>query len=311
MLSQSALMDIHMTTPHGLQAASSQPNDKDSKPHLLVIGCGDLGGACAQHFAAQGWRVTGVRRSPVPIPGVELVRADVTQPETLRPLQAIAADLVLIVLTPGGFNEARYRAVYVDGLANILAALNTSRLQRVVWVSSTSVFAQDDGSLLDETSPAQPGGFSGQCLLEAEQLLAASQLPHTILRCGGIYGPGRERLRQQLLNGKRSSAMPVRISNRIHRDDVVGILQFLLRQAAAHAELEPLYLAVDAEPTPIAEVERWFADYLGLQYENMQEQAGEMRGGNKRCSNARLQALGYRFIYPSYREGLPTLLQPL
>lgn len=297
-----------MTTPPDSPTGSSR--DTQNQPHLLVIGCGDLGGACARHFAAQGWRVTGIKRQPVPLPGVELLSADVTQPETLRPLHDIAADFVLIVLTPGAFNDARYRAVYADGLANILAALNTSRLQRVFWVSSTSVFAQDDGSLLDESSPALPTGFSGQRLLEAERLLAASNLPHTSVRCGGIYGRGRERLRQQLLNGHRSPSTPVRISNRIHREDVVGILQFLLQRAAAHAALEPLYLAVDTEPAPIADVERWFANYLGLDYDTMQEQAGELRGGNKRCSSARLQALGYDFLYPSYREGLPTLLQP-
>lgn len=275
---------------------------------LLVIGCGDLGGAVARHCANLGWDVTGVRRSAIAIPGVRMLAADVTDAASLQPLHDIAAELVLIVLTPGGFNDERYRSVYVDGLAQVLANLNTSRLRRLLWVSSTSVFDQDDGSPLDENSAAQPAGFSGRRLLEAEQLLAYSGLPTTSVRFGGIYGPGRDRLLQQLRGGRRTAPIPVRISNRIHRDDAVGMLQFLLQRAADGVALDPLYLGVDTAPTPIAEVERWFANYLQLDYAQLQQTEGEMRGGNKHCSSARLQQLGYSFIYPTYREGLPTLL---
>lgn len=275
---------------------------------LLVIGCGDLGSAVARHFAQQDWNVYGMRRSAVDIPGVRMLRADITLPASLAPLRAIAADFVLIALTPGGFSDERYRAVYVDGLANVLAQLNRTRLRRLVWVSSTSVFEQDDGSTLDEASPAQPTGFSGRRLLEAEHLLMQAGLPHTCVRLGGIYGPGRDRLLQQLRSHRRSPAYPPKISNRIHRDDAAGLLQFLLQRAADGVALDDLYLGVDTAPTPIADVERWFARHLQLDYDAMTETTGEVRGGNKLCSSARVQALGYRFAYPTFREGLPTLL---
>ena len=280
-------------------------------PTLLVIGCGDLGGACATHFAARGWAVTGVRRNPFTLPGVNATTADITQPDSLAPLRSIAPEYVLMALTPGGFSDERYRTIYVDGLKNVLAALDATNLRRVLWVSSTSVFDQGGGEHLDETSPATPRGFSGQRLLEAEQVLAQSGLPHTIVRLGGIYGPGRDRLLRQLQEGKRSPAEPVRTSNRIHRDDAVGILQFLLDAAAQSRALDALYLGVDTEPTPIADVERWFAQYLGLDYEAMTIADGELRGGHKILSSARLQRLGYEFLYPTYREGLPTLLMRL
>lgn len=280
------------------------------KPSLLVIGCGDLGGAVARHFVAEGWRVTGVRRRADELQGGAMLAADVTDPQTLRPLAGLQPDFVLLVLTPGGFTDERYRQVYVDGLANCLAALDRSRLQRVFWVSSTSVFHQDDGELLDEDSPAAPSGFSGRRLLEAEALLAAAQVPHTIVRFGGIYGPRRARLLRQLRDeGVRSPAAPVRISNRIHRSDAIGILQFLLERAAAGEPLANRYLGVDAEPAPIADVERWFCATLGIDYAALAPQADELRGGNRRCSSERLQALGFRFRYPTYREGLMTLLQ--
>jgi nucleoside-diphosphate-sugar epimerase len=212
------------------------------------------------------------------------------------------------VLTPGAFTDERYRQVYVEGLRNCLAALDRSRLRRVFWVSSTSVFHQRDGELLDEDSLAAAPGFSGRRLLEAEALLRQSGTAHTAVRFGGIYGPGRDRLLRQLRGGHRSPENPVQYSNRIHRDDAVGILQFLLARAAADEPLRELYLGVDMEPTPIAAVERWFCTVLDIDYPGLAQQESELRGGNRRCSSARLQALDYPFRYPTYREGLPTLL---
>jgi nucleoside-diphosphate-sugar epimerase len=256
----------------------------------------------------EGWQVWGVRRQPSVLTGVTMLSADVTEPASLRPLAELTPDFVLMVLTPGAFTDERYRKVYVEGLANCLQTIDRSRLRRIIWVSSTSVFQQDDGELLKEDSIAAPSGFSGQRLLEAEQLLGTARVPFTILRCGGIYGPGRERLLRQLRAGKCSPAQPPRYSNRIHRDDVVGILQFLLLCAATDLPLDDLYLAVDAEPALIADVERWFCTQLGIDYSKLVAQDGELRGGNRRCSSERLAALGYRFLYPSYREGLKTLL---
>lgn len=280
-----------------------------SSPSLLVVGCGDLGGGVAARAAARGWRVWGVRRSEAPLPpGVTPLRADVTRPDTLAALQELRPQLVLAALTPGGFSDERYRAVYVEGLRNLLATLDAGAVQRLIWVSSTSVYHQDDGSDVDENSPARPETFSGQRLLEAEELLGAPGLPATVVRFGGIYGPGRDRLLRQLRGGVRTPATPPRFSNRIHRDDCVGVLDLLLQRAAAGLPLDPLYLGVDREPTPIAEVERWFAGHLGLDYGALQPAATEARGGNRRCLGWGLQQLGYRFLYPSFREGLPTLL---
>jgi nucleoside-diphosphate-sugar epimerase len=279
-----------------------------NKPSLLVIGCGDLGSAVASHFAAVGWQVWGVRRQPQSLSGVTMLAADVTEPTSLQVLSSLMPDLVLIVLTPGAYTDERYQNVYVRGLTNCLGALNRSRLRRIVWVSSTSVFDQNDGQLLDESSPALPRSFAGQRLLEAEALLSASDIPHTIVRCGGIYGRGRERLLRQLQSGLRSPLLPPRYSNRIHRDDAVGILQFLLARAADDMPIQNLYLAVDAEPVLITDIEHWLCSQIDIDYESLEVQEGELRGGNRRCSSKRLQALGYAFLYPTFREGLRTLL---
>ena len=283
-------------------------------PVLIVVGCGDLGAAVAAHFAARGWQVIGVRRSDCVLPGVTMLAADVTVPSSLQPLRDLRPDYVLMALTPGEFSDRRYREVYVEGARHVLQVLDTARVKRVFWVSSTSVYHQDDGEWVDERSPAQPTAFSGRRLLEAEQAIAASGLAHTSVRFGGIYGPGRDRLLRQLLGGRRSASAPPRYSNRIHRDDAVGILQFLLDCAARGSALEPLYLGVDTEPALLDAVEHWYCTYLkdvcglSVDYAALTADAPPARGGSRRCRSARLQALGYRFIYPTFRQGLPTLL---
>lgn len=277
-------------------------------PTLLVVGCGDLGAAVATHFARRGWGVFGVRRQALALPGVTMLAADVTRPESLRELTKLAPDYVLMALSPGEFSEQRYREVYVEGARNVLQAFDKKHIKRVFWVSSTSVYHQNDGEWVDENSPAQPHAFSGARLLEAEQVIAKSGLPHTSIRFGGIYGPGRERLLRQLRGGQRSALEPARYSNRIHRDDAVAILQFLLERAASGAELQALYLGVDTEPALMSAIERWFCEYLDIDYEMLTPNAPPPRGGSRRCDSARLRALGYRFIYPTFRQGLPTLL---
>lgn len=277
-------------------------------PSLLVVGCGDLGAAVATHFAQRGWRVFGVRRQIIDLPGVTMFAADVTRPESLHALQTLQPDYVLMALTPGEFSDQRYREVYVEGARNVLNAFDKTRVQRVFWVSSTSVYHQSAGEWIDETDSALPQQFSGKRLLEAEQVIAASGLSYTSIRFGGIYGPGRDRLLHQLRGGQRSAPEPPRYSNRIHRDDTVAILQFLLERAASGAELQTLYLGVDTEPALMSDIEHWFCARLEIDYDALSPNAAAARGGSRRCSSARLQALGYRFIYPTFRQGLPTLL---
>jgi nucleoside-diphosphate-sugar epimerase len=100
-----------------------------------------------------------------------------------------------------------------------------------------------------------------------------------------------------------------RFTNRIHRDDAAAALAhlaFLPDAAACH-------LGVDSEPAPEAEVLAWLAARLGVALPCASEPpaSGETRrsSGTKRCSNARLLATGFRFRYPTYREGYEALLR--
>lgn len=282
---------------------------------ILIAGCGYVGTALGEALAASGHEVFGLRRRVETLPAAILpVAADLSRPETLRAIPT-GADLVFYTAAAGGGDDASYRAAYVDGLRNLLDALAAHPPRLVLFTSSTGVYAQEDGEWVDEDSPAEPVHFSGRRLLEGERLLAASGIGAVVLRLGGIYGPGRTRLIDSVRGGRAQTKPGVPVyTNRIHRDDCVGALVHL-----AFAESPaPLYLGVDHEPAEESEVLRWLAARLGVPApreakparEEMPPGAVAQRGrSNKRCRNARLEASGYQFRFPSFREGYEAVLR--
>ncbi len=277
-------------------------------PTLLLIGCGDIGSQLGLRCAAAGWRVVGLRRDVGQLPAaIEPLAADITDPATLAPLQSLAADYVVVTLTPAAMNEAGYQLMFRDGLNHVLAALDRSALKRLLFASSTSVYHQDGGEWVDEHSPLRPRRHSGRAILAAERALAAAELPHTVLRFGGIYGRDRSQLLQRVRAGRCAPQAPVHYSNRIHRDDCVNVLAHLIERDRAGAELADCYLAVDDAPAPIAEVHHWLAQQLGVPYRC--EDKLTLLTGSKRCRNAALRGTGFRFQYPDYRSGYRALLQ--
>ncbi|ATJ84727.1 SDR family oxidoreductase [Halomonas beimenensis] len=280
------------------------------KTTTLILGCGDIGTTLGQELLAAGQRVIGVRRQAGKLDGsgLEGVAADLGDAAALAELPD--ADILVYVVSADRFEEAAYRAAYPDGLKAILGEYGARQRppKHVFFVSSTSVYAQQGGEVVDETSPTQPTGFSGQLMREAEQALIEHELPGTVVRFSGIYGPGRDRLIHQVGEGRIAPATPAMYSNRIHRDDCAGVLAHLIEQALAEEALHPLYLASDCEPAPLHEVMAWLAKQLKVEATET-IQSPLRRRASKRCDNSRLLESGYRFRYPSYREGYAQVLR--
>ncbi|MAS40973.1 MAG: NAD(P)-dependent oxidoreductase [Porticoccaceae bacterium] len=271
---------------------------------VLLAGCGDLGSALATRLVAAGHRVSAIKRSPPerPLPGVGYHCADLAlgAPD----LGGARFDQVLVILAPGSRDDDTYRALYDQGVARLVRALR-GRVGHWFFVSSTSVYGQDAGEWVDEDSPAQPAAPTARHLLAAERHLAAAGAPATTIRFSGIYGPGRERFLNQIAAGAPVQYHPPRYGNRIHREDCIGVLEFLHRRALEGTSLAPRYLASDCCPAPLGAVARGLAVALGVP-------APPGKGGgasNKRCRNDRLRALGYRFRFPDWRSGYLPLIE--
>lgn len=276
---------------------------------ILLAGCGDLGTEAGLRFHALGHRVVGWRRSPAKLPAaIEGVAADLSAPGLPR----VPADTTAVVIAVAADSptEEAYRAAYADGLTHVLDALERDgvRPQRVLFVSSTAVYGDAGGGWVDENTPPRPGGFSGRVLLEAEQLLQAAfsgtATTATSLRLGGIYGPGRTRLIDQVRGGTAVVPEDARYTNRIHRDDAAAAIVHL---ATMPPEPAPVYVGVDNDPADLGTVLRFLAAELGLAEPPVGD-AGPARGGNKRCRNDLLRSTGFEFAFPSFREGYRDIL---
>lgn len=272
---------------------------------VLIVGCGDVGSRLARLSAAAGHEVHGLRRSPLEIPGVQWLPGDVTQADSLRLPPGL--DYVIVLLAPGEPGEAAYRRVYLEGTRHVLAALQGQALRRLFWVSSSSVYAQDDGNWVDESSPAEPTAPTARVLRESERLLEDLPWPATVVRFSGIYGPGRLRLLNRVREGRPVQADPPAWTNRIHVDDGAGLLAFLLAQDVAGTALDTLYLGTDSQPVPQHEVLDWLADRMGQP--RLPRESGSGAGRNKRLSNRRVSTLGYRWQFPDYRAGYEAVLR--
>lgn len=269
---------------------------------ILIVGAGDIGGHLAENLVASGHDVWGMRRSPKPLAhGVHLLQADVADPETLVDLPH-PFDIVVYSIASPVFSKEGYHTYYVKGLKNILAALKDNPPKHVFFVSSTSVYHQMHGEWVDESSPTEPVSFAGKEMLAAEQALLNSRMAGTVVRFTGIYGPGRNRMIEQARHGGHCDPEPEIWTNRIHRDDCVGVLAFLIQRVLDGQAVDPVYLATDHEPATLFDVLEWMKDRIG-DVDSDHDIPDMQRRANRRCSNQRLVAAGYQFAYPNFREG--------
>ncbi len=282
-------------------------------PSVLLVGCGDIAQRLAlllnDPLLENKWQLTGLRRHPESLPSaIEPLAADLCDSASVyKTLAGRSFDYVVITLTPGERTETRYQQVYVEGTRNLLAVLQGA--PKLLFVSSTSVYAQDRGEIVDEASPAIGSGFSGRCLREAEELVAASGFASTNVRFSGIYGSGRGRLLRSVREGKVDWSSAAQWSNRIHADDCARVLAFLIECWQAGIAPSPCYVASDSASTQLGEVWQWLAKQMGIDNAVQEKQWRDQPASGKRCSNDLLQSQGFSFLYPDFKAGYCTLLE--
>ncbi|MCL6269738.1 SDR family oxidoreductase [Sansalvadorimonas sp. 2012CJ34-2] len=290
-----------------MNESSGNPVDNNPGPITLIAGCGDVGCRLALLLMKSGHRVYGLRRDISQLPeGVLPIKGELTDDSLLGdwPEQI---DYLIYCAAAGRQGEDGYRQTYLHGLENALNRLNTleSPPRRIFFTSSTAVYHQNEGEWVDELSPTRPEGFNGKVMLEAEALLVSSELPATVVRFGGIYGPGRNFMLNKVKGGEVYADTPRLYGNRIHSDDCAGMLAWLIKLDRAGVGIHPLYLGVDSDPAPLSEVTHWLAEEMGVVSTKEIPASGR---GSKRCRNDRILESGYRFRYPGFRAGYQGLI---
>ncbi len=280
---------------------------------LLVIGAGYLGESFARHALAHAATVhalTASSESAAALAGRSAFSAracDVSDPVAVREAarQFPDPDIVLLAVSSGRGGAEVYRRIYAGGARNVTGAFPDVR---VVYTSSTSVYAQLDGSWVDETSPTEPDRETGRVLLEAERIILNAG--GTVARIAGIYGPGRSVLLRKFLAGEAViEGDGSRWINQAHRDDIVGALW---RLAAEETARGGIFNVCDDRPISQHECYAWLATYFQRALPPPAPPDYDRKRGwtHKRVSNARMRSLGWVPGFPSFFDAVEAGLDP-
>jgi nucleoside-diphosphate-sugar epimerase len=194
--------------------------------------------------------------------------------------------------------------------------LREARPARVIYLSTIGVYGDSGGAWVDEASLARATSARARARLQAEAAWMAfgreAGVLTDILRLGGIYGPGRgafDRLRE---GSARRVVKPGQMFNRVHVEDVAAAIETV----AARGE-GGVYNVVDGAPSAPQEVTAYAAELMGIApppeepfaTAGLTGMARSFYEENRRVGNARLRALGWAPLYPTYREGLAAILK--
>jgi nucleoside-diphosphate-sugar epimerase len=281
---------------------------------LVILGLGYSAGFFAREALNRGFEVTGTVRSAdkaarLSREGIRTLVFDGFAVSSFLAKAIAEAQAVLVSVQPGEAGDPALAC-----LARDLAA--APDLSWIGYLSTIGVYGDHGGAWIDETTEPRPS-FRSQLRLQIERDWTAlgerSGKAVQIFRLSGIYGPGRNPI-TKLRQGKATRLIkPGQVFNRIHVDDIAGVLMASLERPRQGA----VYNVTDDEPAPPQDVVSLAAALAGLEPPpetpfdpaRLSPMAAAFYGENKRVSNALVKReLGYRFRYPTYREALPALL---
>ena len=281
---------------------------------ITIVGSGTIGAALARHWGQDPslhltLTTTSAARLGELQPLAERVRVlRASEPEPLAAALA-GAEVAVFCQAPSGSRQAEaatYGATYRDAFLALRQVLpGLPRLRQIVYTASCSVYGDAGGGWVDEQVPAAPADDHGRVLLESEALLAACRTAERavcLLRLGAIHGPGRP-LADRLARwaGTTRPGSGHHHCSWIHRDDVVGAID-----AAVRERWDGLVNLVDDHPWRLADLLAEVCVARGLPPVRWNPQlAPPTPPADRRISNRRLRALGYRLRHP--RIAIPRL----
>jgi nucleoside-diphosphate-sugar epimerase len=208
---------------------------------------------------------------------------------------------LVVSVAPTGFQEANaatYEETYLATAKNIVKVLSQApHVTQVIYLSSCSVYGDRQGDWVDETSSVAPLEQRSQVLSEAEKIILQAANQHQkvcVLRLGGIYGPGRELV--SMFGGLAGMTMPGkgdRFINWVHRDDVVGAIEFI----RSH-ELAGIYNLVDDSQLTVREQISLICAHYRLPPVNWDSTQLSIQRKSVQICNEKIKAAGYELIHP-------------
>jgi nucleoside-diphosphate-sugar epimerase len=278
--------------------------------NLFVFGLGYT----ARYFAAglSGAKIVGTTREPRTAEASSLccerVMFDGARGDPAIPARLAKSDTLLVSIPPSESGDLV--------LANFLREIAARRWRAIVYLSTVGVYGDHGGAWVDETSEARPSSSRTRMRIAAEGAWRAlgreNGAPVHILRLAGIYGPGRNALINLREGTAKRIVKPGQVFNRIHVADIAQVIELAIEAGGAG----DIWNVADDEPAPPQDVIAFAAALLEtpapaeepFESVEMTAMARSFYSDNRRVSNAKLKReLGFRPLYPTYREGLRAL----
>ncbi|MEE4244369.1 MAG: hypothetical protein V2I33_03095 [Kangiellaceae bacterium] len=212
-------------------------------------------------------------------------------------------DIAIIILAPSARTDEAYRQVYYQSTSNLLNRLDN--ICRIIFVSSTRVYSQSHGEIVDEKTPVRANDVQTKAIIDSENLILKNNRGY-VIRFSGIYGKGRRSTFDSVTQQKSSRFSPDYVSNRIHQTDCVGILTFVTTNIISGKKLPSIILASDSLPEKISVISSWLSEKLQLPNISFNNQSQSL---GKRCDNSLLISLGYQLKYPNYQAGFTSEIE--
>jgi nucleoside-diphosphate-sugar epimerase len=296
----SSALDMGLLTKLIGQQARCRPIED-----IAILGCGYVGSALAGYLQDQGHCVTGTTTSRERVASLSKItsKAVLIKADDLTAVYSLLEDqdTLVVSVAPTGSqdaDEATYETTYITTAKNLVTALNQApNVKQVIYLSSCSVYGDRQGEWVDETTQIDPLEHKSQVIYAAEKIILQAANEHQkvcILRLGGIYGPGRELV--HMFGGLAGMTMPGkgdRFINWIHRDDIIGAIDF-----ARLNELNGVYNLVDDSQLTIKEQVKRVCSRYGLPPVQWDSSKLSYQRKSLQVSNQKLKAAGYNLIHP-------------
>lgn len=268
--------------------------------NIGIIGCGYVGTAAARRWREFGHSITATTTRSDRLEELEQVAQQVVvvKGNDSEALASMVENQDIILLTVGAHKSDLYREAYLDTANTLMPILKQSpRVQQLIYTSSYSVYGNQQGAWVDETTPVKPVDDNGKILHRTEQVLLEAQsdrLNVCILRLGGIYGPDRELVRiLSRLAGKTRPGSGDDWSNWIHLEDIVEAIAFVCRQRC-----QGIYNLVNDVPLPMRELLDRLCEQHGVEPITWDPSQPSLRPYHARVSNQKLKRAGFELRYP-------------
>ncbi len=277
----------------------------------LVIGHGFLGAPLCRFLHDRGVAVTSATlHGPDALTPYRQETVDVSNRQNVQRLREGGFDKVIHCASSNRGGEEAYQSVFLKGIQNLRETFPSTPM---LFTSSTSVYAHENGEPVDESSETSPKRRTSQILVEAEQLLLDRNPHGIVLRLGGLYGPHRSVHLEKLLAGTATidAGQESRYLNQIHVDDAVSSITHLLYPSKSpvggQSPSYPIFNGVDSTPLSQRACYEQAAAILGLPMPPEAPPAETKRKRaltSKRISNARLVETGWVPRYPSFIDAV-------